>query len=63
MRSFSVPSTSEWARVSVELRTVNREDLDAGRGAPAIDGRAPRVPLHWFRSMADGAPLSREPPG
>jgi hypothetical protein len=59
----SVPNTSERARVSVELRTVNRDDLDAGRGAPAIDGRAPRVPHHWFRSMADGAPLSREPPG
>jgi hypothetical protein len=28
------------------------------RGAPNLDGRAPSVPLEWFRSLADGAPLS-----
>ena len=56
----SVPNTSDHARISVELRTVNRDDIDARRGAPAIDGRAPRVPLHWFQSMSDGSPLSKQ---
>lgn len=55
----SVPNVSERARVSVELRTVNLDDLAGGRGAPEIDGRAPRVPLEWFRSMEDGSPLRR----
>jgi hypothetical protein len=54
----SVPNTSGAARVSVELRTVNRDDLVRGRGAPDLDGRAPETPLHWFRSMVDGAPLN-----
>ena len=34
--------------------TASVPTSNAGRGAPAIDGRAPRVPLQWFRSMADG---------
>ena len=53
----SVPNVSERTRVSVELRTVNLDDLAQGRGAPDIDGRAPHVPLEWFRSMEDGSPL------
>ena len=53
----SVPNTSGEARHSVELRTVNLDDRERGRGAPDLDGRAPRVPLHWFRSMESGAPL------
>jgi hypothetical protein len=56
----SVPNTSAETRCSVELRTVNVDDVAAGRGAPNLDGRAPRVPHHWFRSMADGAPLQPE---
>ena len=56
----SVPNVSERARVSVEMRTVNLDDLARGRGAPEIDGRAPRVPLEWFRSMKDGSPLRRD---
>ena len=54
----SVPNTSGERRVSVELRTVNADDHERGRGAPDLDGRAPRVPLHWFRSMADESPLA-----
>jgi len=53
----SVPNTSGEARHSVELRTVNLDDRERGRGAPDLDGRAPRVPLHWFRSMESGAAL------
>jgi hypothetical protein len=53
----SVPNTSGRPRVSVELRTVNLDDLAGGRGAPNLDGYAPRRPLEWFRSMDDGSPL------
>jgi len=56
----SVPNVSEQARVSVELRTVNLDDLTRGRGAPEIDGKAPHIPLEWFRSMEDGSPLNRD---
>jgi hypothetical protein len=54
----SVPNVSEETRVSVELRTVNLDDFVRGRGAPNLDGRAPSVPLEWFRSIADGSSLS-----
>jgi Phytanoyl-CoA dioxygenase (PhyH) len=55
----SVPNVSDQTRVSVELRTVSLDDLARGRGAPDVDGRAPKVPLEWFRSMEDGSPLPR----
>ena len=53
----SVPNTSAGTRVSAELRTVNRDDLERGRGAPDLDGAAPGTQFHWFRSMVDGTPL------
>jgi hypothetical protein len=56
----TVPNVSGAARCSVELRTVMLDDLQRGRGAPDVDGRAPVVPLEWFRSMVDGAPLTGE---
>jgi hypothetical protein len=56
----SVPNTSGRTRFSVELRTVNVDDLTQGRGAPDLDGRAPHVPLEWFRSMEDGSPLRQD---
>jgi hypothetical protein len=55
----SVPNVSGQTRVSVELRTVNLDDVANGRGAPDLDGHAPQVPLGWFRSMEDGSPLRR----
>jgi hypothetical protein len=55
----SVPNVSGETRCSVELRTVNLDDMVSGRGAPDLDGRAPMVPLEWFRSMTDGSPLQR----
>jgi hypothetical protein len=54
----SVPNVSEGTRVSVELRTVSLDDFVRDRGAPNLDGRAPSVPLEWFRSIADGSSLS-----
>jgi hypothetical protein len=56
----SVPNTSGRTRFSVELRTVNVDDLTQGRGAPDLDGRAPHVPLEWFRSMEDESPLRQD---
>jgi hypothetical protein len=53
----SVPNVSGRTRFSVELRTVNVDDVSRGRGAPDLDGRAPKVPWEWFRSMEDGSPL------
>jgi hypothetical protein len=55
----SVPNVSDRTRISVELRTVNLDDVAQGRGAPEIDGQAPQVPLEWFSSMKDGSPLRR----
>lgn len=56
----TVPNTSDQTRCSVELRTVNVDDVERGRGAPDLDGRAPVIPLEWFRSMVDGSPLRRD---
>lgn len=56
----TVPNVSARTRCSVELRTVNVDDLVRRRGAPDLDGRAPVVPLEWFHSMVDGSALSRE---
>ena len=53
----SVPNTSAGTRVSAELRTINRDDLARGRGAPAIDGDAAETQFRWFRSIMDGTPL------
>jgi hypothetical protein len=54
----SVPNVSGQARCSVELRTVNVDDIARNRGAPDLDGRAPKVPYEWFRSMRDGSRLT-----
>jgi hypothetical protein len=56
----SVPNTTAETRCSVELRTVHVDDIARDRGAPDLDGRAPLVPLEWFRSMADGRSLREE---
>lgn len=44
-------------RYSLEVRSVDRDDLRSGRGARNVDGGAPRTPLHWFRRLADGTIL------
>jgi len=35
----SVPNDSGRTRISVDFRTVNRADVEAGRGAPNVDSR------------------------
>lgn len=58
----SVPNRTRLARLNVEFRIVFLADRNVGRGALNVDGRAPRTPLHWFksldgrRSLADARP-------
>jgi hypothetical protein len=54
----SVPNSTAEPRLSVEVRTVNVDDVRSGREAPNIDGAAPRVPTGWFRRMTDGTSLA-----
>jgi hypothetical protein len=51
----SVPNTTGVARFSIEVRTVNAEDVAAGRGAPNVDGHAPRIASSWFSPVHEGA--------
>jgi hypothetical protein len=54
----SVPNSTGVARFSVEVRTVDARDAaEDGRGAPNVDGKAPRVAKDWFRHVVDGTPL------
>ena len=59
----SVPNTTGVARFSVEVRTVDAGDAADGRGAPNLDGEAPRVASGWFRHVQDGTPLPAVGPG
>jgi len=58
----SVPNETDRARFSLELRTVWREDAQAGRGAPNLDGAAPHVASRWFKSVTGGEPLPEQSP-
>ena len=55
----SVPNASDLVRFSVEIRSVNPDDVSAGRGAPNADCETPKIILGLFRSPGDNAPLSR----
>ena len=59
----SVPNTTGVARFSVEVRTVDTGDAADGRGAPNLDGEAPRVASGWFHHVGDGTPLPAVGPG
>ena len=54
----SVPNSTGVARFSVEVRTVDAGDAANGRGAPNVDGDAPRVAQDWFRHVVDDTPLT-----
>jgi hypothetical protein len=45
-------------RFNLETRTIWAGDLAAGRGAPDVDGAAPRIGWGWFRHLDSGAPLA-----
>jgi hypothetical protein len=57
----SVGNTSGATRFSVEVRTVAAGDVRAGRGAPNVDGEAPRVAWRWFRGITSSASLADLP--
>jgi hypothetical protein len=52
-----VPNRTGVARFSIEARTVDADDVATGRGAPNVDGAAPRVAVEWFHRVSDGASL------
>lgn len=52
-----VPNTSGVTRFSLEARTVDVDDVALCRGAPNVDGRAPRIPLDWFYHIEDDTSL------
>ena len=53
----TVPNTTGRARYSIDFRTVNRADLEAGRGAPNIDSACTGTSLRDFVRGSDGSPL------
>jgi len=53
----SVPNTTEHTRFSFEIRTISGPDAEAGRGAPNVDSRAPRITYQWFKRLTDGEKL------
>jgi hypothetical protein len=53
-----VPNSTGVARFSVEVRTVDAGDVADDRGAPNVDGEAPRVAKDWFRHVDDDTPLT-----
>lgn len=55
----SVPNTTDRTRLSFELRTVNRPDVLAGRGAPNVDGVPVRTTYQLFRGLTHGERLGR----
>ena len=53
----TAPNTSDATRYSLDFRTVNIEDLRAGRGGPNIDCRARGSTLGDFLRVDDLRPI------
>jgi hypothetical protein len=51
----SIPNTSGSARFSVDFRTVDVADLNAGRGAPLVDVSCSGTSIRDFRRVSDNA--------
>lgn len=49
----SVPNTSDRTRYSVEMRTINYDDLLAGRAAPNVDNQGTELMYQWFKGIND----------
>jgi len=49
----SIPNTSGRARYSVDFRTVDVQDLKAGRGAPQVDVQCTGTSIRDFQNVAD----------
>ena len=55
----SVPNTSGRTRISVDFRVVNREDVEAGRGAVNVDSHCTGTTMRDYLRVSD---LERMPP-
>jgi len=49
----SVPNDSGRTRISVDFRTVNRADVEAGRGAPNVDSRCTGTTMRDYLRVSD----------
>ena len=56
----SIPNTSGRARYSIDFRTVDVEDLEAGRGAPLVDADCTGTAIRDFRNVADESSFEEE---
>ena len=56
----SIPNTSGRARFSVDFRTVDVADLNAGRGAPLVDVACTGTAIRDFRRVSDNAPFRED---
>lgn len=54
----SVPNTTDATRFSVEMRTVNHQDMIASRAAPNVDNAGQKPMYQWFKNIATSAPLT-----
>ena len=54
----TVANLSGQTRYSIDFRTVDMDDVLAGRGAPNIDGASTGTSLRDFRRARDGAPMA-----
>ena len=53
-----VPNRGALTRISLETRTLRLGDLQAGRGAPNVDGKAKWIAHGLFRRLSDSEPLT-----
>ncbi len=56
----SIPNTSGRARYSIDFRTVDVGDLEAGRGAPLVDAQCTGTAIRDFRNVADESSFEEE---
>jgi hypothetical protein len=56
----SIPNTSGRARYSVDFRTVDARDLQAGCGAPLVDVQCAGTAIRDFHNVADGSKFDEQ---
>lgn len=49
----SVPNTTCSTRFSIEMRTINTDDIESGRQAPNVDNAADRPMYQWFKGVTN----------
>jgi hypothetical protein len=53
-----VPNHTDVTRISLDTRTIRVDDIEAGRGAPNVDGRGRWISYGMLRRISDGTPLA-----